>query len=107
MGVRFAPSSEETNLSSTAHRVCHRSPWLVAALIAAAAIGPAGCTNPAGNGLVPARQADNHSRALPANRTRAPRDGMSGGPSRLSPPSPGDPTSGGSGVDDGGSGGPS
>jgi hypothetical protein len=58
----------------------HARAWLVAGLVAAASILPA-CTSPSSNGLVPARQTDNQSRALPANQSRAPRDGGSGGPS--------------------------
>lgn len=46
-------------------------PWIVAGLIAAAGIAPAGCAVPSGHGLVPSRLPDAQSRALPAAQSRA------------------------------------
>ena len=46
-------------------------PYIIAGLVAAAGIVPAGCAVPGGNGLVPQRSIENQSRALPANQSRA------------------------------------
>ena len=45
--------------------------WVVAGLIAAAAIAPAGCSGITGSGVLPARAAEQQSRALPATQSRA------------------------------------
>jgi hypothetical protein len=55
---------------STTQRTAFR-PWIVAGLIAAAGIAPAGCAVPSGHGLIPSKSVENQSRALPANQSRA------------------------------------